>query len=344
MKRFGVALIIILMLGCLPSCDYRAEESAGEPKKPEIEAATTNNGLIFAWNLAYDITELLGETPFAAYDVPEAMPVYKNKYVTDRAGVPLKPISREEMRKAGEAIADVLGLNIDSEANYGSDNHLWLLCDETKIQVGGNESVYIEFGKTFPLPVELGGSNKEYIEALNYTAEVLAPLFKYWNMENPAASVSHDYSFGGEKHFECNLTGRDENPMSASVYFSEGYLCSIRSSGGPLDGEIMGEYPTITYDCAKALLLDGQCYSIVPLNSPIEENKIRGAVIGYKTQCYDEVFIPFYAFYVDITDREEGAMPEESLALGLKTFATYIVPAIEPEYLTKFPEIIVHFN
>jgi len=47
---------------------------------------------------------------------------------------------------------------------------------------------------------------------------------------------------------------------------------------------------------------------------------------------------------IDITDREEGAMPEESLALGLKTFATYIVPAIEPEYLTKFPEIIVHFN
>jgi len=82
----------------------------------------------------------------------------------------------------------------------------------------------------------------------------------------------------------------------------------------------------------------------VPLEEGIDESDIVGAVIGYKSQCYDEVFMPFYAFYVDVTGRSEVGMPRESIELGLKNYATYIVPAIEAEYLKDFPEIVVHFN
>ena len=56
------------------------------------------------------------------------------------------------------------------------------------------------------------------------------------------------------------------------------------------------------------------------------------------------VMLPFYSFYVDITDRKEAAMPENSVKLGLRNYAGYLVPAIEPEYLDQFPEIVVHFN
>ena len=328
-------LIAVLTVGCFTACE-----------KPEIEAAITDGGDVIAWCLAYDVRELVGTEPFQADQIPGSMPVYNNKYKADGAGVPLQPAARDLMLRTGKDIVQALDEKILDEGFYDTtDRHLNIRCEQIGIQIDPDETVFIEFRDKYPLPMKLGDQNQDYQEALDYAIDELEPLLKYWQIENPRREIKHDYTFSGEKHFNCFLTDEKNYRGSLEVNFLEGYLSSVRWKPDLLtDEEILGEYPTVSLGEAKTLLLKGQYYSIVPLKDPIEESDISGVVIGYKEQCYDEVFLPFYAFYVDITDREEAATPEETLKLGLKDYTTYLVPAIESEYLDEFPEIIVHFN
>lgn len=348
MKRFYLVLTAVLLAAILSACTDSGAETAVRPnedqQRPEVEAAVNPGSDILSGSLAYDITELLGPEPFAADGIAESMPIYKNRFVTDGAGVPLEPISRDEMWRIGREIADVLGVEVESEANYSSGNHLALLCGEISIEIDGSGSAYVEFGKTYPLSVKQDDANESLTDALDYTAEVLKPLLSYWNIETPEASIVNEYSFGGENMYRCSLIGKGGNRKSVSVFISDGYLTSVRNSYKPSADDILGEYPTISYEEAKEMLLDGQYYSFMALEEPILLEKIEGASIGYKTQYYDEVFLPFYIFYVDVTDREEMAVPEESKKLGLKMYTSCVVPAIKPEYLKQFPEIVMYFN
>jgi hypothetical protein len=355
-KRICSFLIAVLTVGCFTACadrteepvsvSQKAEEDPSVSNKPGIEAAVTDGGDVIAWCLAYDVRELIGAEPFQADQIPDSMPVYNNKYKADGAGVPLQPAARDLVLRTGKDIAQAFDEKILDEGFYDTtDGHLNIRCEQSGIQIDPDETVFINFGEKYPLPTKFEDKNKNYLEALDYTIGVLEPLLTYWHIENPEKEIIHDYSFSGEKHFKCFLTNKDNCKGTLQVNILEGYLSSVRWKPNLLtDDEILGEYPTISLEEAKTLLLKGQYYSIVPLKDRIEESDISGVVIGYKEQCYDEVFLPFYAFYVDITNREEAATPEETLKLGLKDYATYLVPAIESEYLDEFPEIVVHFN
>ncbi len=314
--------------------------------KPETEAAITGDGDVLSWSLAYDVSELIGSEPFQADQIPETMPVYKNKYVTNGAGVPLHPADRELMAETGRSLVKALDERIIDEGFYDTtDGHLNIQCEQVGIQIDPDETVFIEFHEKYPLPMKLEDRNQDYQEALDYATGELEPLLKYWQIENPKKEIIHEYTFDGEKDFNCFLTDEKNRRGSLEVNFLEGYMSSVRWEPNLLtEDEILGKYPTISFEEAKSLLLKGQYYSIVPLDEPIKESEIAGTVFGYKTQCYDEVFMPFYAFYVDITDRKEAAAPQKTLDLGLKDYSTYLVPAIEPQYLNEFPEIVVHFN
>jgi len=347
MKKILAVLLIFIFIISLGACNYSNEDNNTmmEEKNGKIEVAMVSGGDVLAWLLAYDIMEILGEHPFMADSIPETMAVYKNKYVTDGAGVPLAPLTENEMLELGKPVSDRLGENIIEVEKGHNNNHLHIICEGIDIYVSGNGNVSVEFDKSFKLPMEIDGSRESYITAVNYVAEELKPLLLLCGVENPTPLISHDYTFDGERSYDCNLVDADDSSSSVGLYFMNGYLHRITWDSYKWSmGEILGKYPTISYDEAKQLLLAGQWYSIVPLEEPIDESDIVGAVIGYKTQCYDEVFMPFYAFYVDVTDRSEVAMPSETIELRLKNYATYIVPAIEAEYLKGFPEIVVHFN
>lgn len=355
-RKICLIVIAALATGCFSACGSRTgepdrvnqkpEESRYVEQKPEIEAAITDGGDVISWRMVYDVRELIGPEPFQADQIPETMAVYKNKYVANGAGVPLRPADRELVAKIGRSLVKALNEKIIDEGFYDTtDGHLNIRCEQTGIQIDPDETVFIEFYEKYPLPKKPGDRNKDYQEALDYAIGVLDPLLEYWRIEHPEKEILHEYTFDGEKNFSCFLADKENDRGSLQIYFSDGYLSSVRWKPNLLtEGEILGEYPTISLDEAKSLLLKGQYYSIVPLDEPIKESEIAGAVVGYKTQCYDEVFLPFYAFYVDITDREEAATPQRTLDLGLKDYSTYLVPAIEPKYLDEFPEIVVHFN
>ncbi|QOX62386.1 hypothetical protein FRZ06_02930 [Anoxybacterium hadale] len=347
MKKILAALLIFIFIISLGACNRSNEDNNTkiEEKNGNIEVAMGSGGDVLAWPLAYNIKEILGEHLFMADGIPETMAVYKNKYVTDGAGVPLAPLTENDMLELGNSVADRLGENIIEVENGHNNNYLRINCEGIEIYVSGNGNVSVEFNKSFKLPMEIDGCRESYITASNYVSEELKPLLELCGIENPTPLISHDYTFNGKRSYNCNLVDADDSFSSVGLYFENGFLYSITwDSYKWSSGEVVGKYPTISYNEAKELLLEGQYYSIVPLEEPINESDIVGAVIGYKTQCYDEVFMPFYAFYVDVTDRSEVAMPSETIELGLKNYATYIVPTIEAEYLKDFPEIVVHFN
>lgn len=347
MKKLLAAMLIFIFAISLGACNKINDDKStkNEEKNGNIEVAMVSGGDVLAWLLAYDITEILGEHPFMADSIPETMAVYKNKYVTDGAGVPLAPLTEKEMLELGNSVADRLGENINNVENGHNNNHLRIICEGMEIYVNGNGNVRVEFNKPFKLSMEIDDSRESYITAANYVSEELKPFLELCGVENPTPLISHDYTFDGERSYNCNLVDADDSSSSVGLYLENRYLYSITwdSYKWSLD-EVFGKYPTISYDEAKDLLLEGRYYSIVALEEAIDESDIVGAVIGYKTQGYDEVFMPFYAFYVDVTDRSEVAMPSESIELGLKNYASYIVPAIEEEYLKDFPEIVVYFN
>ena len=350
MKNLGSileVLLVFVLITSLVACNNSKEDNSTiiEEQNSNIEVAMVSGGDILAWPLAYDITEILGEHPFMANSIPETMAVFKNKYVTDGAGAPLEPLTDDEMIKLGDSVADRLGENIIEVENRHNNNHLRMICEGIEISVWGNGYVSVAFNKTFQLPMKIDGSRESYITAVNYVSEELKPLLELCGVKNPTPVISHDYNFDGERSYDCNLVDADDSSSSVSLNLADGYLYSMSWDSYKWSlGEVLGKYPTISYDEAKELLLAGHWYSIVPLEEGIDESDIVGAVIGYKSQCYDEVFMPFYAFYVDVTGRSEARLPSESIELGLKNYATYIVPAIEAEYLKDFPEIVVHFN
>lgn len=104
---------------------------------------------------------------------------------------------------------------------------------------------------------------------------------------------------------------------------------------GPDLSDKMGDYPIITASEARRLLLEDHYITTVPYHLPGEE-WIRKVELVYRHGIYDEFFMPFYCFYVELPEQEQDN--------GLKTYGAYYVPAVEGQYLTEMPVQPIIFN
>ena len=66
------------------------------------------------------------------------------------------------------------------------------------------------------------------------------------------------------------------------------------------------------------------------------EKYIKKVELVYRTSEMEEIYMPYYRFYVEL--------PEENLEHGLKTYGAYYVPAVEGSYLTNMPVYDGSFN
>lgn len=114
----------------------------------------------------------------------------------------------------------------------------------------------------------------------------------------------------------------------------ENTLDLIRVFGPDLSDKV-GDYPIITASEARQLLLKDHYLTTVPYHLPGEE-WIRKVELVYRHGLYDEFFMPFYCFYVEL--------PDEARDNGLKTYGAYYVPAVEGQYLTELPLQPAIFN
>lgn len=114
----------------------------------------------------------------------------------------------------------------------------------------------------------------------------------------------------------------------------DGTLSGIHIDDSLACAEKLGDYPLISVDEARELLLGGNYITSVPY-SIAGEAYVADVELDYRSGM-DETYLPYYCFYVELPEMEE--------ADGLKTYGIYYVPAIEGKYIENMPLYDGWFN
>lgn len=364
--------IIILFIGIYllhRTSDSSAPDTTAE-NLPLLSAGFESDGMGFEGLMYYDISEADNKNPWTAEADLTTLPVYRNPAYSDGSGTPLY-LSDEEMLSLAESTAAALDTTIEGteytryNIEYGTshtDNpadkaySLTATTSLGNITISGNGEVKVSFDEPLPLPDEYSftdshTSDEKAVETLHYLTERFSELRKFNHpiMETGAG----DYTFSGEQYryyraYEGNGSLEEQilHYHFDALSFSpdeEGNLWLIRF-GNILDSaEKLGDYPLITVNAAQKHLLSGEYITSVPgeylKNGKIKKEYIAKVELVYRTGNLNEVFMPYYRFYVELTEFDATNMAE-----GLKNYGIYYVPAVSEEYLSDFPTWDGNFN
>lgn len=192
-----------------------------------------------------------------------------------------------------------------------------------------------EYNFTYHAPLE------DIAEVAEYLKEkyLLGEFKDVFGMKSPETNISDgDYNIYGQQNYHISFfeKGRDKveniiNYNFRQMRFScndEGKLWMIGIGSNACTQKI-GDYPIITADRAKELLLQGKYVtSVVQWDMPGEEY-IKKVELIYRDGSRNEVYIPYYRFYIEL--------PEAERENGMKTYGAYYVPAVKEEYIENMP-------
>lgn len=322
----------------------------------------------FEGYLFHDISELRNGNPWSETVGLTALPVYRNgSYDPTGAGFPIG-LSETEMRERLDHVASSLGLEVlSTEASTDGftlvDGEMVPLTEPTAIYADTTEgeiNIYADGGIDYWLPDEglalpdvysltdHDTTDEEAEIILSYLTNAYSELLGF---AEPKAVSFGDYNIYGElqrRYMAYDVSGDDVediiNYNFRCVSFApndEGNLWLIRIKDGLLSAEKLGDYPIITTTEATERLTAGYYQTSVPDVFPGEEY-IGKVELVYRTGRFEEMFLPYYRFYV--------LLPEEAMANtsatenGLVTYGAYYVPAIADEYIANMPTNDGRFN
>ena len=90
----------------------------------------------------------------------------------------------------------------------------------------------------------------------------------------------------------------------------------------------VADYPIISAEEAKELLLNGNYITTVPYEMP-GENYIAKRELVYRTSKHEKYYMPYYRFYVELPDMKKDNR--------IKLYGVYYVPAVNKAYITDMP-------
>ena len=197
------------------------------------------------------------------------------------------------------------------------------------ISVSGDGSFRIKFSKVdADSPDEfIPLSDEDWIAK----ARALYGQYPQLVFDTPQFSVIHGENTVYVYISEGNPT--EYHLRSAVFWFSQnGNLEKLQYNNEKMDVEKLGDYPTITPETAKALLLNGQFNETLSGGwlidyRDITEERLAGYGFTYQSTVADRFFIPYYTFYVDLAGTDYATA---------STYAVFYVPAIEGRYVKGF--------
>ncbi len=334
-------------------------------------------GFGFEGFAVYDISEYRRGNPWSPDMELTTLPVYRNgAYDPSRAGVP-RGFTEEEMKKQLERYADAFGLTILSTETKWENVYVKIHDPRTErkavwveaqtdggvLRAAASGGVSLEPSrKRAMLPegyrfTNSSTTDEEAGKTLAYLTERYADVL---GLAQPAAVTYGDYNIDGEfyRSYEVyddagtaeevilNYNFRrvrfisDEHSGDASEKSEAGALRRIVLGDGLLLAEKLGDYPIISAEEAKELLLSGHGQSSVPPDYPAPTAEtVEHVELIYRIGALEEVLLPYYRFDVRLPDKSNcGA------ELGLKSYGVYYVPAIAAEYITNMPTYTGWFN
>lgn len=318
---------------------------------PLLEISMESGGMGFEGLIYYDFSEMENGNPWRQGMELTTLPVFRNNSYST-AGIP-HGLSQKEMENRIQTAAQALGLEVTDlkqdveggggDVPLGTITRIIGYAGGVEIEAVANGTVTVNFDTkthdSLPLPEEYrfaysDVTDQDAEEVLDYLIGQYAALL---NFQQPQKALFRDRNIYGElgvDYLVYDAAGDDvEDLLNYSfrkVDFApdgEGNLMLIRLYDNLACTEKLGDYPLISLEEARQVLLEGQYITTVPYDFP-GEDKVYGGELVYRGSRTEEVFIPYYRFYADIS-----ADFTSWNDTGLKNFGAYYVPAVQHQYL-----------
>lgn len=341
----------------VPTSAPTAQTPVPNDGRPLLTVGLNDGGMGFEDMVFYDISESSSANPWTKEAEIETLPVYRNLAYTDGSGVQIWYNDEELYAKVKEVAtlldAEVVSVEyerVPAESGMILEGSYSIKAQTScgQIEVEGNGMVRVDFETGIEMPAEYSftrgdTSTEEAYETIHYLLEQYSDLCAW---EQYTVDTWGDYSYSGDysreyEAFETGVTIEEQilNHNFERISFVpdfDGRLWMIRF-GNQLDcAEELGDYPIISWETAQSLLLNGDYLTSVPKEylseGKVKEEDIAKVELIYRTGALEEVFMPYYRFYVELQEMDGVSMTE-----GLKTYGAFYVPTVRDEYLVNFP-------
>lgn len=323
-------------------------------------------GMGYEGYMAYDVSELVSANPWQEGTQLSTLPVYQNPLFYDENSTP-SGLDFPAMEALLRQVADGLGLdsstlvvtdNSPSEEykaavrekvaavgeelpeGYFDPTAVMAEAEGIKLEVDSTFTAEIRFEPAIALPAEYNFTHFASYDDVQKVAQYLQNQYPglLGQMKEPRLNITGgDYNIYGEQGYYIEFFDGAGSQTEQIVNFNfrrvvfhcddEGKLFLARVFWPQLSQKV-GDYPIISAEEARELLLEGHYTTSVPYELPGEQYIAKVELI-YRTSSYEAYHLPYYRFYVEL--------PEEQREHGLKDYGAYYVPAVESRYIANMP-------
>ena len=327
-------------------------ESEYESELPILEYIESNTAAYgFEGYLAYDISELENGNPWNEKMVFDALPVFRNNSFNE-IGIAYPGIGEEAMLQKlssitggehGEIEYSRVG-DFSSGSGIPDDfvNRIEADFGNRTIEIQSNGGVVATYngfdGEELPEEYSFTYNNTTEGEAFETIAYLYENYGDIIGLPEATFVTSKEYTFSGEEIRDYRIYDFSGNEINDMLNFAfnevqlapndEGKLMLIRINDKLSCAEKIGDYPIISPEEAKDMLLDGGYITTAPYEMPGKKYIAKTELI-YRSGIGENIWMPYYRFLVEL--------PEMAQENGLKNFGAYYVPAVKPEFITGLP-------
>lgn len=370
--KFGAAAACLALVIFAGTALFPRGGMTPNTELPMLSISEISSGMGFEGYMAYDISELVNSNPWEENLKISALPVYKNALEYTENFI-AKETDIAKMREFALDIAGRLGLDTgaltvtdnapDEETKqkiiekmqkagaevpegYFDPTEVTIKSAGFKITVNRAMTATVSFDTPVSLPEEYNFTFYASYDEKRAAAEYLKDRYgEFIGYEDPIINISGgDYNIYGDRSFSVeffDVGDSDEEKIINYNFNRTAFYCDdngdlflIRIYMPDLSNKL-GDYPIIGSEAAREMLLSGHYITTVPYELPGEEF-IKKTELIYRTGEYEEYYMPYYRFYVEL--------PEEERDNGLKTYGAYYVPAVEGTYISDMPTWDGSFN
>lgn len=355
-RRWGaMAACLAVLLGVGFLFFPRSSPDVPDPVPTELPTLPVSmgpslGGYGFEGYYVRDISDLKNTSPSQIGSLPDTLPVFRNA----TGGYPLQAATEEykaKMLTLCRSVAGRLGWDAENMTVVWDERNGGLV--PTTVTATGADGVKIEVDQFMTVTISYPDRNRPFSEnvlptyddAHKLAEKLLAEYRDLMNFANPQICITGGYyNIDGEQSYDIVFTetgGTQTEELLEFFFHGAEFFCNedgepriIRLRCTDLSDKV-GDYPIITAQQAQAQLVAGHYITSCGCEMP-GEAYIRKVELVYRTGEYDEYFMPYYRFYVELL--------EEAPVEGCMHLAAYYVPAVAEEYLAPLSTWDGQFN
>lgn len=355
-RRWGaMAACLAVLLGVGFLFFPRSSPDVPDPVPTELPTLPVSmgpslGGYGFEGYYVRDISDLKNTSPSQIGSLPDTLPVFRNA----AGGYPLQAATEEykaKMLTLCRSVAGRLGWDAENMTVVWDERNGGLV--PTTVTATGADGVKIEVDQFMTVTISYPDRNRPFSEnvlptyddAHKLAEKLLAEYRGLMGFSSPQICITGgDYNIDGEQSYDIVFTetgGTQTEELLEFFFHGAEFFCN--EGGEPwlihlrctdLSDKV-GDYPIITAQQAQAQLVAGHYITSCGWEMP-GEAYIRKVELVYRTGEYDEYFMPYYRFYVELL--------EEAPVEGCMHLAAYYVPAVAEEYLAPLSTWDGRFN